>query len=125
MKDSSQYGGVALYITVMVLVVLLAIAAGMSQVFFQQTQILREAGYSVVAFYAADTGIEEVLKDRNGTPTDIPDGVVGSASYEVVVTPSGGVKPDDTVCDPAGTGHYCIKSTGKYQNVRRAIEITF
>lgn len=77
--------------------------------------MMRKVGYSVIAFYAADTGIEEVLKMT--TPGNIPETLLNSAKYEVSVNAS--TSPD------CNASNYCIKSTGSYKETRRAIEITY
>jgi len=73
-------------------------------------------GYSVIAFYAADNGIEEVLMD-NSTPTaisltELPNG----ATYQVTVDANG------PQCDAL---NFCIKSIGTYKTTKRAIEIKY
>ena len=51
--------------------VILAIGLGISAIIIQQTKMMENIGYSVIAFYAADTGIEAALYDlyRNPSPT--------------------------------------------------------
>jgi len=113
--------GVSLYLTFMIMTILLAIALGLSTVFLGQTKVMRGIGDSVVAFYAADAGIEQVLIDRS-SPSLVPDYYSGSleeseATYQVFVI-QGGFNGCSAV-------NYCIKSVGAYQATRRAIEITY
>ncbi len=112
--------GVSLYLAMMVITILLGIALGISSIFLGQTKILRELGYSVIAFYAADAGIEDVLMNRDN-PSAIcfeasPCPLANGASYYIDIRPAG-------VGCPAA--NYCIKSIGQYKETRRAIEIQY
>lgn len=119
MQYSSQKG-ISLYLAIMILSVLLALALGISSIFLGQVKDLRQMGYSVTSFYAADAGIEQVLLTR-AAPTSsctqtAPCPLGNGADYFLTITPSGGT------CTAL---NYCIKSTGEYQGVRRAIEISY
>ena len=97
--------------------VLLSIALGLSSIFLGQTKMMREMGYSVIAFYAADAGIEEILINRDN-PVDIPETILANgAKYQVLVVVGG---TGDCLAD-----NFCIKSLGEYQETRRAIEIQY
>ncbi len=116
-KDNRQKA-TSLYLSLMIITILLAIAFGLSSILLGQTGIIKEIGNSVLAFYAADAGIEEVLLNRN-SPSDIPETLLpNGATYQVVVTVSGAGD-----C-PAGK-NYCIKSIGSYLETRRAIRIIY
>ena len=82
----------------------------------------REMGDSVVAFYAADTGIERVLMDRSNPIDAGLDGFVkildNGATYELSVK-------DETHPDCGADYNYCIQSIGAYKGVKRAIEIKY
>ena len=98
--------------------ILLAISFGISGILIQQIKMLGEIGHSVVAFYAADSGIERVLMDRDN-PSNIPKTFLSNgAAYEVVVAGGG---TGDCLID----FNYCIKSIGEYQKTKRAIEINY
>ena len=103
----------------MVMNILLAVALGISAIFVGQLQITREMGDSVIAFYAADTGIERVLYSGRETPSfscpagPPPCSLDNGAEYYVIITPGG----DCT--------NFCIRSVGTYNNVRRAIEVSY
>jgi len=73
MKNQSlnSQKGVSLYIAFMIMMSLLAIAFGISAILFSQMKMIRGIGDSVIAFYAADTGIEKTLFFDN---KKIPDG---------------------------------------------------
>ncbi len=95
----------------------------MSARLINQIKMAREMGDSVVAFYAADTGIEHVLwemriegeLDLEGVWTIDINGE--DATYEVDVT--------EAIEEDCEADNFCIKSVGKYREVKRAIEIDF
>jgi len=129
--------GAILYFTIVIMSVLLAAVFSIGSVILVQIKSIREAGDSVIAFYAADTGIETALNDLynpagisiqiGGEYNELLDGA--DYNYEVFVTqPLGGtlqdingnLLPEEPLC---GGTYYCIKSTGNYYNVKRAIEV--
>lgn len=99
--------------------ILLAIALGLSAIFLGQMAMFREMGYSVIAFYAADAGIEKILMQReNPLPLNgYSDTLDNEASYVLSVLSSGQ--------DNCTAANFCIKSIGTYKEIRRAIEITY
>jgi hypothetical protein len=64
-KNKTIEKGVSLYLTILILVILLAISLGISTILSGQLKMIGGIGKSVVAFYAADTGIEEILYNDN------------------------------------------------------------
>lgn len=118
LETSISKRGASLYLALMVVTIMLAMALGLSSIFIGQTKTVKQIGNSVIAFAAADTGIEAVLLNRNN-PANIPETALSNgATYQVVVA-SGG-SPD---C-PA-ENNYCIKSIGSYLGTKRAVEITY
>jgi len=112
--------GVSLLYAIFVVSILLAISFGISGILISQIKMLSEIGYSVVAFYAADSGVEKVLIDRQDpdlTPGYYDDSLNG-ATYEVFVTEGG-------TSECSANFYYCIKSIGTYENTKRAIEINY
>jgi hypothetical protein len=123
--------GVSLYIAVTVMAVLLAIGLGLSTIITIQMKMVRETGESVVAFYAADTGIERAMYklykegvsppfqftlngylDLNGN--GLQDS--GEPTYQVIGTSPG---------ESCSADYFCLKSTGIYKEVNRAIEASY
>lgn len=105
--------GVSLYLAVMMMSILLAMALGMATILFSQLKTVRGMGDSVVAFYVADTGMERamyVIKEE-GVLRDLKDdpGELAMGHYEV--------RPE---YEPEKT---YIKSVGIYGGVRRAVRI--
>ena len=114
MKNKQQQG-ISVLFAISILSVILSISLGISAVLVKQIKAITEIGYSAIAFYAADNGIEEVLAMVN--PVDIPETSLNGSKYEVSVQDSN--HPD---CDAA---NYCIKSIGSYKGTKRAIEIKY
>ena len=111
--------GVSILLAVFLLSFVLSIALGTSIVLIRQVKTMRSIGFSVIAFYAADNGIEEVLAmDTLSEGNIIPETQLSNeAKYSVFVNAS-----TTEGCDAA---NYCIKSIGIYRNTRRAIEVIF
>ena len=109
--------GVSLYLALMILTILLGIALGISTVFLSQTKMMRDIGYSVIAFYAADAGIEKVLINRSNPVSIVQTPLSNLATYQVVVLAAG-----SGGCYAA---NFCIKSIGEYKETRRAIETQY
>lgn len=121
MPINHQKGSFLLYI-ILIVTLLLGIALGISGILWHQIKMLGEVGYSVVALYAADSGIEQVLVARNHPLNEYPTGEFnGSLSdeitYEGKILTSG---QEDCSAD-----NYCIKSIGTYKGTNRAIEIEY
>ena len=109
--------GVSLYLALMIMVILLALVLGLSTIFLSQVKMIKEMENSVVAFYAADTGIEEVLVNRMSNPQNTSGSLEGSgATYNVEVYPRG---------VDCSANNYCIKSVGTYKKTKRAIEVRY
>jgi hypothetical protein len=112
--------GVSLLFIVLIMSVILAISLGISSILGQQMIVMRTIGYSVIAFYAADTGIERVLMEADPKILDGFEGELNNGAKYLIVVKSGG----EGDCDPER--NYCIKSTGSYQEeIKRAIEIRY
>ena len=108
---STSDKGVSLYLALMIMTILLALALGVSTILVSQIKMIREMGNSVIAFYAADTGIERAMYaiNKEGVMKEVFDSWDG-VSYKA--TPKS--------CD----SNTCIKSVGTYKEIRRAIQVT-
>lgn len=147
-KFRQEQKGLTLFIAIIMLAIILSIVLGLSTILVGQIKIIRWMGTSVVAFYAADTGIEETLKIVLGgdAPRDYypPQQLDNTASYEVrvfccdssngncdfylgaeepescpIIDTDG--KPDET--DECQATRFCVWSNGKYRDTKRAIEV--
>jgi len=108
--------GVSILLAILIMSVILSIGLGISTILVQQTKMMGTIGNSVIAFFAADSGIEQVLilNPLQDIPeTSMPNG----ATYQVDVEEAGVLG--------CNAPNYCIKSTGTYKNIKRAIEVKF
>ena len=128
--------GVALYLVLVIMGILLAAVLGLSAALIGQIKTIKGIGHSVKALYAADTGIERALLDVIPSAHYLQTNING-AYYEVWVNCC---KDEDPTCylepneceDDYGLsedlnckGHYfCYESIGTYEETKRAIEIT-
>jgi len=121
-KNKNQKGGAALYFTFLIMIIFATIAISMSATFFRQLRAIGDIGFSVTAFYAADSGIEKILNSwaNLGNTGNLGTGfwnvrhhVKDRVSYICEKTPS---QIDTTKC--------YIKCIGTRENINRAIEVT-
>lgn len=143
--------GVALYLAIMIMFILLAIGLGISTIIVSQMKMIRGMGDSVIAFYAADTGIDKTIFYDNKV---IPSGGTRGLCYMNTSCPapdcdwtctgcgeSGGDCGDTTCTDCTviyesdlngkrydveaviSGGATTIKSSGSYKGTKRAIEV--
>jgi len=119
--------GISLYISLVILSVVLAIVLGLSAILIREIKITRKIGYSVVALFAADTGIEQALNQFYS---------LDSSPVEGFLDPIMGEKPTYHATIVCGTSSdclgfeknelcdalFCIKSYGSYKGVTRALE---
>jgi type IV secretory pathway VirB3-like protein len=130
--SNTKQKGVSLLFVVLIMGVILSIGLGISSILVQQIGLLEDIGYSVVSFYAADSGVERQLYELYKAPTPQCQNTDswGATSYTATAKCGASVLSEecpsgfeiDSDCDAL---NYCIKSTGKYQEVKRAIEITY
>jgi len=107
----SQKGAVSIIFAVMIMSIIVVITASMSALMIQQIKMSGQTGYSVVAFYAADAGVERCLYDiRKGGAID--------CSYSVDFT--SGAKYTVTY-----DGLSVITSKGEYKGVSRKVEVSW
>jgi len=106
--------GIAIYLAAVTLMIVLAVALGISLLSIYQLKNLNEAGVSVVAFAAAETGIDAALANPAALvpPWNSFDQSVGNASYRV----------ESFLCG-AANAYLCFRSVGTYRGTQRAIQI--
>ena len=126
-KNNSRSRGLSLYLAVVIMTVLMSIAFGMSTILVGRLKNLETIGDSVVAFYAADSGIEQALKNSNDATYSATgyldlngNGMQDSAdsTYEVHGIANG-------VQNCPVTYDYCVKAVGTYRTTKRTIGIMF
>lgn len=91
-KNIKNQKGTTLLLALLILAVIFAIALGVSQIILNQIKLTGRTGDSVLAFYAADSGVEcglyEILKNQSNIcssiqkPQTLPNGatIVGWVS---------------------------------------------
>lgn len=111
--------GISVYLSVVMMAIILSIVLGLTVILVGQIKSMKKVESSVIAFYGADTGVEQMLVEQGAyiAPTTMNCGGK-TVEYEVWGV-AGGAEP---WCD-ASYG-YCIKSVGTYQGTKRAILIT-
>jgi len=62
MSKKKATKGVSIFIVIVVMTILLGIALGLNAISVRQLRNLRDIGNSVIALYAADAGIERILR---------------------------------------------------------------
>ena len=121
--------GVALVLTIFVLVGILAVALGVTSLMVGEIKITREIPRALKAYYAAEAGIERSLYDARkgagagdiGSPPDCTGGTAvcldSDACYSVKVIVGG--------TGDCEANSYCIKSYGCYERIKRSIEVSY
>ncbi|MFH0739916.1 MAG: pilus assembly PilX N-terminal domain-containing protein [bacterium] len=118
MKEQNKQKGIILYVVLLIISVFMAVVLTLATVSLSQIRIAWQAGDSVKAFAAADTGVERALYNiRNADPLDTSDiGVTGmpisGANYSV----------DITITGPTTA---TIQSKGEFKKSRRTIEAKY
>ena len=108
-KPKNVNRGAVLFLSIIVLSVLFAIALGVSTTLVSQVRTLSGMENSVHAFFAADTGIEQALFEEQTVSGVLTSG----ATYQVQFLAPG------LECS---SQNYCLKSVGAFRGSRRAIE---
>ncbi len=137
--------GVSLYLAIIIMSILLAIVLGVSAILYSQLKITSEVGNSVIAFYAADSGIEQAMYDQNNCFI-LSDVAHCKTFYHS--NPCSGDNNGDGFCDgvpdnykknatlvPGGASGYTVRkisggrrgfqSIGTFYKLNRAIEIQY
>src|SRR3989338_5488718 len=129
--------GVSLYMVFMIMTLLLGIGFGMSALLLTQLDTLRGIGYSVLAFYATDAGIERAIYEDNKWCSTIQETVQRLACLQdkIAVIPADDLKLSNEaafslLAEDGGQGgcpqglSYCVQSKGTYKNSLRAVRIS-
>lgn len=117
MKKENEQKGIVLYIVLLIISIFLSIVLTLTNVSMSQIKIAWQAGDSVRAFTAADTGIEKALYNiRKLDPADfnnIPKiSLSNGSSYTVTIV----------VDSPTAA---TIQSKGEFKKSRRTIEAKY
>ena len=147
--------GISIYMIVVLLFVLFGLAIGLSSLVLGQLTILKSMGNSITAFYAADSGTEEMLykikqadpqnnifvdpNDPDHTGSIISTDFSGSSFKVDLLCHHGGIS-NDTLCqarcpdcnhdlamenEDKCIPRFCITSKGTFEGTNRAIEVKY
>ncbi len=136
---STNQKGISLYLIIVAMFIVLGFALTMTSLIlirFRSTQRLADA---IVAFYIADSGIEEELyyienlNGRGGNEGTMSDwtGFNVDATYSVSTKCRDGYSKCLELCPDCSVGlscpapRFCVKSQGSYKDAKRAIEIRY
>ncbi|MCX6764534.1 MAG: hypothetical protein NTU58_02390 [Candidatus Nealsonbacteria bacterium] len=124
--------GVAIYLVLVVMAIFLDLSLGLSMILFAEILNVREIDYSVIAFYAADSGIEEIFyKDLKECTSGLgcnttyceSDCLAGLQSGQVF---SGTMESEAKYVVGFEEGATkTASSTGSFQETRRAIQVDY
>lgn len=104
-----QKPGVSLFFVILIMSVLSAALLSLVNLSLSQIKIVSRAEDSVMAFFAADSGIEEALyRIRKQENQEDFSGTIDGATYEVLINTQG--------------QNTTITAIGEFQNTKRAIE---
>lgn len=115
----------------MIASMVLAIALGINSISIQQMKTMSETGFSIISFYAADSGAERKIYDLYKTGnfqalTNVS--LISGVSFSVKVTCSTSnpcPNPDAIYDSSCSAVNYCIKSVGAYKGIERALELKY
>jgi len=127
---TKERGVVSMYITTMIMIVSLGMILGLTVIFVGYLRIIRGMGNSVIAYYAANTGIERILfEDRicrlRTSPCISPCtedclGLISPSSFSETLT--NGARFEATFSIRDNREHF--ESIGIFDRARRAIRVT-
>lgn len=125
--------GVALYLTMVIMGLVFALAMSVSAILLREIQISRDVARYTPALAAADAGLERALYEirKNGafTSCQTTSACVIGSEQSPVATQSGGayyvVVIDAGVEWCTVASQMCIRSFGSFQNTNRALEAAF
>jgi len=116
---TKERGVVSMYITTMIMIVSLGMILGLTVIFVGYLRIIRGMGNSVIAYYAANTGIERILfEDRICTEDCL--GLISPSSFSETLT--NGARFEATFSIRDNREHF--ESIGIFDRARRAIRVT-
>ena len=121
MTYNNNQKGFSVYLTIVIMGVLLAVSLGLVNIIVGGAKIASNLSGSVIAFHAADTGIEKALysiRKNDDCAGSSASGDFGSSNYiyTVVISYTGGS------CSETGT---TIESLGQYDDTKRKVEASY
>jgi len=122
-RRTKEQKGISLYLVIVILAILLGISLGLSSLLIIQIRIIRGMEESVIAFFAADTGIERMIYEP---VSDFSESLPNGSFYIAQIRCNPGYTPCPYPVDPeCDAPRFCIKSRGAFREARRAIEVKY
>ena len=113
-RTKKNQQGVILLLTLLILSSILVVTLAAADLVFAGLRMNRLTGYSSIAFFASEAGLERALWEarQNGNPNSFSETALNNGST---------YKVDYTVAASDVT----FKSTGSYRGVKRSVESTY
>jgi hypothetical protein len=132
--------GISMILAIFLFTILLGIALGIIHLTTRQIQILQQIGYSINAFYIADSGLEKALQEIIQTNSFSSSGSIGGGNYNIYCEccdkdlnsnclntepscPTGCPMASST--SPCHAFNFCLRSVGSYLGVSQSIQIEY
>lgn len=131
-----QKGIVSIFITMMIMIVSLAMVLGLTVIFVGHLRIIRGMGDSVIAFHAANSGIERLLYEDKECRVTAPHcpvhcaprpdcfGLATSTSFSTTLTNQAVYNAKFSVQEVGGISREQFESIGTFEGARRAISVS-
>ncbi len=129
-KEKFQKGVASIYIAMMIMIVSLGIVLGLTVIFIGHLRIIRGMGNSVVAFYAANSGMERLLYEdklcrARTAPCAVPchaecHGLASPSTFSGTLANGATYRARFSIVD----GREHLESLGTFEGARRAIRVT-
>ncbi len=133
--NNSHQKGISIYIVLVLLFVLFGLTMGLSVLILGQLKILSSMGDSIVAYYAGEAGIEEMIyrtKTQNEFTSPLSSNLGNNSSFEVSMYCAEGVGEcvDNCSGSPCTTPswcdiRFCPISKGTFQDTNRAVRVKY
>ena len=117
-------GGVSLFLTIIIMTILLSVGLGITTILLGQLRMIGGIGDSVIAFYAADTGVEHILYENKSIDPPGPSQVSGTINLETGAVATYTAQKILSGAPGCPVQYYCVRSAGLFRETRRAIEVT-
>jgi len=122
--------GVSIFLALLLIAIFLNLSLGLTFILFGEILMTRDVGHSIVAFYAADTGIERIFYVDNFQcfQSDCPDDCVEGcfkglkSGYAISQVPLGESQAFYDASFVTTTAERIATSTGFFQKTRRSIQ---
>lgn len=113
--------GIAFVMTLLIMTGLLALALGITSLLIREVKLSQEIADSVVAYSAADAGIERFMYGINKESFDLTSCVCPTVCYSATLSNNASY----SVCTEQATPPIKVNSTGSYKSTNRTVQVNF